>query len=80
MRYAALGFCFLTVACSGNAPTAPTVSTSQNISADLHTTVNLAAPLKGTLEATEAVTGNLHHLDGGGNGTAAASCPWRKAK
>jgi hypothetical protein len=71
MRYAVFGFCVLAVACSGNAPTAPTVSTSQNIgaAAAVQATASLEVPLKGTLAATEAVSGNLHHLVGGGTGT-----------
>jgi len=70
MRYAAFVFCVLVVACSGNAPTAPSVSTGQNIgAAAVQATASLEVPLKGTLAATETVNGSLHHLDGGGTGT-----------
>ena len=71
MRYAAIGFCVFAAACAGAAPTGPTSSLSQ-IGGGVATTEAKGGsdlPFKGDLQATEAVSGPLHHLTGTGNGT-----------
>lgn len=70
MRYAMFGFCILAVACSGSSPTAPTSSIGQGVGGGVvRASARAEVPFKGTLQATEAVNGSLHHLDGAGNGT-----------
>lgn len=70
MRYAAIGFCLLAAACAGSAPTAPTSSAGKGLSVPpIRATAGSELPYKGTLQATEAVNGTQHHLDGSGNGT-----------
>ena len=76
MRYVVIGFCVFAAACAGAVPTAPT-SSAQTPSSSQIGGGSLATdskggsdlPFKGTLEATEAIDGPLHHLSGAGNGT-----------
>jgi hypothetical protein len=73
MRYAALGLCLFVAACAADSPTAPT-SPSAIAGGDGQTraTGGSALPFKGTLEATETITGDnpsQHHLVATGEAT-----------
>ena len=70
MRYVVIGFCVFAAACAGASPTAPTSSLSQS-GGGIVTEAKAGSdlPLKGNLQATEAVDGQMHHLTGAGNAT-----------
>lgn len=71
MRYVIIGFCVLATACSAASPTSPTspAASSSHVGAAAAGQAGSALPFNGTLQASEAVDGNLHHLVGSGNGT-----------
>jgi hypothetical protein len=75
MRYAVFGLCVFALACSGQAPTAPTSALSAvGGPAATEARGGTLLPFSGTLESTEHVVGGdaasaVRHLDGAGTAT-----------
>lgn len=69
MRYVLIGFCMFAAACAGQTPTGPAAASSTSGGAVTEARGGSELPFSGALEATETISGALHHLVATGTAT-----------